>query len=89
MKTAQRRETFTLVVPQANHVELVGDFTDWEQHPIPLKKQTNGVWKATKSLPPGTYEYRFLVDGKWHDDETCTLRRPNSFGGENCVREVK
>ncbi len=40
-------------------------------------------------LEPGTHEYRFKVDGQWRDDEECAQRRPNEFGAQNCVREVK
>ena len=85
MKT---RQTFSLENPGAQHVQLVGDFSDWEKNPINLKRQKNGLWKATVSLPPGTYQYRFLVDGGWQDDPACPTRVPNPFGEMNCVREV-
>jgi 1,4-alpha-glucan branching enzyme len=84
----KKRETFELVEPNASTVVLVGDFTAWEQNPIPLKKQKDGVWRAAVPLDPGNHEYRFLVDGQWRDDDTCCTRKPNPFGGQNCVREV-
>ncbi len=64
---------------------LAGDFTGWQQAPLDLKKDRAGVWKKTVSLPPGQYEYRLLVDGHWQDDPDCRERRPNQFGGQNCV----
>ena len=87
-KSAKKKETFSFKAPDAMSVMLVGDFTHWQSSPISLTKQKNGVWKTTVSLEPGTYHYRFLVDGEWRDDPECTLRVPNPFGAENAVRQV-
>ena len=87
--TLKKKETFQILDPTANQVVLVGDFTAWDQNPIPLKRQKDGVWKAVVPLAPGLHEYRFVVDGQWRDDSQCPVRRSNPFGGENCVREVE
>ena len=84
----KRKETFEFVEPLAGSVQLVGDFTAWQDRPIELKRQKTGVWRATVPLDPGPHEYRFLVDGQWRDDAHCGARSPNPFGGENCIREV-
>ena len=84
----KQRVAFSLLAPDAQAVALAGDFTGWEQQPAPLKKLKSGVWKTTIALPPGSHQYRFLVDGQWHDDPECPARVPNSFGTENCVRVV-
>jgi 1,4-alpha-glucan branching enzyme len=78
-------QTFRCKAPNAISVLLAGDFTHWQQRPIPLKRSPDGVWQTTVALPPGTHHYRFIVDGEWRDDPECTLRMPNPFGGENCV----
>ena len=85
---AKKKESFELVEPNASDVQLVGDFTDWERNPIALKRQKDGCWKATVPLDPGPHQYRFLVDGKWRDDSTCSRRATNPFGSQNCVRDV-
>jgi hypothetical protein len=54
-----------------------------------MTKAEDGIWRAKVKLPPGTYHYRFIVDGEWHDDPACTLRIPNEFGGSNILREVR
>jgi len=87
-KEQTKKETFQFSEPDANNVLLVGDFTQWDQQPIALKRQKDGVWKATVALEPGTHEYRFLVDGQWRDDMQCCERRANPFGGQNCIRDV-
>lgn len=88
-KTAKRKVAFSYEAPGAREVLLAGDFTGWQQAPVPLKKGKNGLWKATINLPPGRYEYRLLVDGQWQDDPQCPDRFPNQFGGENCVCVVQ
>ena len=81
-------QIFAIHAPAAMTVQLAGDFTHWQEHPISLKKETGGVWRTQVELPPGTHHYRFIVDGSWTDDPDCTLRVPNSYGGENMVRTV-
>ncbi|PYL00201.1 MAG: hypothetical protein DME19_05900 [Verrucomicrobia bacterium] len=84
-KLQKYKVTFSIQAPEARNVRLVGEFSDWEHHPIDLKKLKSGEWKATLSLGEGKYEYRYLVDGQWRDDPHCTARVPNAFGGQNCV----
>jgi 1,4-alpha-glucan branching enzyme len=85
---AKSVQEFYYSAPEANSVQLVGDFTHWQRKPINLVKQGNEVWKTSVALAAGTYHYRFLVDGAWCDDPQCTLRIPNIFGSHNMVREV-
>ena len=81
-------QTFSLRSPGAMTVQLVGDFTQWQQHPITLQKEPDGVWKTKVELSPGVHHYRFMVDGEWRDDPECTLREANPFGGQNMMRHV-
>jgi len=87
-KTNKRKVTFVLSAPQAESVFLVGDFSDWDQQPVSLRRSPDGLWKATLPLSEGRHEYRYLVDGRWQDDPDCSFRVPNSFGSQNCVRVV-
>lgn len=86
--TKQKKQQFSITAPSAMSVLLAGDFTHWQQKPIPMKKEPNGVWRASIDLEPGKYHYRFIVDGEWRDDPECTLRVTNPFGTENAVRQV-
>lgn len=87
-KEIKKPETFSFSAPDALSVSLVGDFTNWQSQPVHMKKDKNGVWKAVISLEPGTYHYRFLVNGEWRDDPECTLRVANPYGSQNAVRKV-
>lgn len=85
----KRKITFSLTAPGAGAVELLGDFTGWEQAPVALRPSKTGKWSKQLSLVPGRYEYRFRVDGQWCDDPACASRVPNGFGSENCVLVVE
>ena len=84
-RTSKKKVTFSYAAPEAKSVQLASEFTDWEKAPVNLKKGKGGLWKTTVPLPPGRYEYRFLVDGQWQDDPQCPNRHPNQFGSVNCV----
>jgi hypothetical protein len=49
------------------------------------RAEGNGMWKKTLCLEPGVYEYRFVVDGIWHDDAGSVEGWTNEFGSFNCV----
>jgi hypothetical protein len=83
-----RLRSFSFAAPGAASVQLVGDFTQWQQKPINMHKGADGVWSTAVELPPGSHPYRFLVDGEWHDDPQCTRYVPNPYGGQNAVCEV-
>lgn len=89
VQTANRRmQTFSLAAADATNVQLVGDFTQWQEKPVNLQKGADGIWRATVELPPGAYHYRYLVDGQWRDDPECAMQVSNPFGGQNAVRQV-
>jgi 5'-AMP-activated protein kinase regulatory beta subunit len=79
----KRRVDFSLNAPQAQEVLLVGDFNQWNPKTHPMKKDQDGNWMKTVIIPPGEYEYRFLVDGEWRDDPQNDRLCPNCFGTQN------
>jgi len=80
--------TFRLHAPEAQAVFVTGEPWGWVPEAGPLKRDPDGNWTAIKYLPPGRYEYRFVVDGEWTDDPACPERVSNEFGTENCVLRV-
>jgi len=79
---------FAFTAPTAMSVQLVGDFTQWQQKPVNMRKGPDGVWRTIVELPPGTHHYRFLVDGQWRDDPECSVNVPNPYGTRDSVRRV-
>ncbi len=84
-----KSQTFHFTAPEAGTVLLAGDFTRWQEAPIAMRRDRNGVWNATVNLTPGRHAYRFIVDGEWRDDPECRVRVPNPFGGEDMIREIR
>jgi 1,4-alpha-glucan branching enzyme len=83
-----KKQMFRYKGPAAGSVLLVGDFTNWQQSPVPMERGEDGTWTATVALRPGTHTYRFIVDGDWRDDPECSVRVPNAFGSQDMVRKV-
>ncbi|NQX93222.1 MAG: hypothetical protein HRT74_14065, partial [Flavobacteriales bacterium] len=51
----------------AHEVILSGSFNNWAPREVPMTKTTTG-WEIDYVLPPGNYEYKFVVDGTWITD---------------------
>lgn len=82
-----KRVSFRLNDPQAREVFLCGTFNTWDPSVCPMKRGRKGLWSASLTLEPGTYEYRFLVDGEWQNDPHSETV-PNPYGACNNVRIV-
>jgi hypothetical protein len=54
---------FTYYDPSAYSVALAGSFNNWDMRANPLEKDAEGTWKAVVPLGPGTYEYKFVING--------------------------
>jgi 1,4-alpha-glucan branching enzyme len=87
-KAKPKKVRFNLYAPEAEKVFLAGDFNNWDIDTLPMEKDTKGTWGTSVALQPGRYEYRFWVDGAWHDDPNAVDRVENPFGSQNCVRIV-
>jgi 1,4-alpha-glucan branching enzyme len=77
-----------IVAPGAKEVFVAGSFNNWHTAAIPLKSLPSGEWRGELKLPPGRYEYLFVVDGKWLPDPAAHEMAPNPFGGWNSVVSV-
>ena len=88
-KSKTKKVPFEFVAPDAQKVYLAGDFNNWSPKTNLMKKDKKGTWKATVTLKPGRYEYRFLVDDNWQNDSSCAGCVTNEFGTQNCVRIVE
>lgn len=73
----------------AKKIFLAGDFTNWEAAPKRMRRSQAGkdVFCTHIELPPGTYEYKYIVDGEWRTDPVAP-ERPNAHGTTNSVLEV-
>jgi 1,4-alpha-glucan branching enzyme len=68
--------------PEAKKVALVGDFNNWDQEAMPLKKTPEGSWETVVSLQTGReYSFRYLVDdARWENDWNADKYSPSPYG---------
>ena len=88
-KPKRSRVTFRLEAPDVNEVILMGDFNGWNPKKHPMKHKNDGIWEKTTVLPPGSYEYKFLVDGDWQMDPNSSQVRMNCYGTYNNLLVIK
>jgi nucleotide-binding universal stress UspA family protein len=74
--------------PGAKSVRIAGTFNDWHPQVTEMINVGGDRWAKALSLPPGRYEYRFVVDGQWRDDPTASDKVANPFGTSNAVLNV-
>jgi 1,4-alpha-glucan branching enzyme len=80
----------TFILPEgaeARTAHLVGDFNNWDQKALPMKKLKDGTFKAIIELEAGReYQYRYLVNGsEWINDDAADRYVAHPYGGENSV----
>ncbi len=68
-------------------VFVAGSFNGWSAGPDPLVKGPDDVFRLSKALPPGTHEYKFVVDGEWTPDPANTNSNAANHG--NSVIKVE
>ncbi|PJA27318.1 MAG: sporulation initiation inhibitor Soj [candidate division Zixibacteria bacterium CG_4_9_14_3_um_filter_46_8] len=72
--------------PEAAAVMLAGDFNNWSPDSgLMEKRDMAGLWERLITLDPGTYQYRFVVDGKWIADPSNPIKADDNLGGVNSV----
>jgi 1,4-alpha-glucan branching enzyme len=71
-------------------VYLAGTFNGWDATALPMSPAEGGEWYADIELAPGSYEFKFVVDGEWGCEPgcegphtACAKCIPNAFGTMN------
>lgn len=67
-------------------VALAGAFNGWA--PQAMRKQKDGSFACSVDLEPGTYEYKFIVDGQWVVDPDTNAWAMNAYGSFNSVARI-
>ncbi len=81
---------FCMEAPDARRVALVGEFNNWQQESAAdLQRDEKGIWRGNVALPPGNYQYKYLVDGQWYLDPENPLRMVDKNGLVNSLIKVK
>ncbi len=79
----------------AKQIFLAGSFNGWNPQALPMHRESGNEWAAEIELIPGTYQYKFLIDGEWCCEPGCDSRNlacekcvPNPFGTMNRKLQV-
>ena len=78
---------------EARDVRIAGDFNGWVPdkgvRSLTEREGDQQVWTKILKLPPGTYEYRYVVDGDWREDPANPHQAPGRVGERNSVLVVR
>ena len=89
-KPAKKAVVFTVHAEKGKTVCLAGDFNEWSPTAKKMAfKARTGVYAASVMLAPGTYQYKFEIDGARCADPTNVNAVPNDQGTFNSVITVK
>ena len=87
---AAKGVVFSIHAEKGKAVYLAGEFNKWD--PTAKKmvyKARRGLYTATLKLAPGSYQYKFVIDGTWCADPANANAVPNTQGTFNSVIDVK
>lgn len=59
----------------ARAVAVAGEFNGWNTSALRMEAKRAGIWSTVTHLAPGTYGYKFVVDGNWTMDPSNTLTK--------------
>jgi chromosome partitioning protein len=87
LKLQEEREIlFRVEAPEGAVVQIAGDFNEWVPESLDFtESQGRPLWHKTISLRPGSYEYKYLVDGRWIADPANDITVEDAYGGVNSL----
>ena len=78
-----------LEAPAASSVAIAGDFNGWSPTINLEDRDGDGVWSGRLAVPPGIYEYMFVLDGsRWVTDPHAEWYSDDGFGNRNAVLAI-
>ncbi len=88
-KPATIKKQFFIHAPEATSVRIAGSFSNWiPTDDFSMERMEDGTWTKTIALAPGKYQYKFVVDDMWVEDQDNPNSVESPFGGKNSFIEV-
>lgn len=74
----------------ATSVSVTGSFDGWRSGGTPMRREADGEWRLSlPAPPPGSYRYKFVVDGeRWLSDPSHARREPDPYGGFDSILQI-
>lgn len=86
---ALTRVRFSLPAQRGKHIHVAGTFNAWNPTSLAMKWSARAnAYTAALELPPGRYEYKYVIDGYWCIDPYCPEWVVNEHGSLNSVLRV-
>ena len=84
------RVTFSVRAEVGSKVFVAGSFNNWDATAKQLEdKKGTGLFSGIVTLPKGTREYKFVINGSWCADPECKDWVQNDVGSYNSVKIVE
>ncbi|MCD4691233.1 hypothetical protein K8S17_07210 [bacterium] len=83
---------FSIRENTAGTIHLAGAFNAWSTDATPMADDDgDGIWTVVIELEPGSYEYKFVIDGgaQWVADSGNSESVPDPYGGQNSLVVVE
>ena len=75
--------------PPDAQVQIAGDFNDWKPEPLNYRDHSGKQgWQKLISLKAGSYQYKYLINGRWVTDPENDQTVGNDLGEYNSVVNV-
>ena len=89
-KSTKKEVTFTIHADAGKAVFVAGEFNSWDPTVQKMAyKARKGIYAATLKLEPGTYQYKYVIDGTWCADPENVNAVANDQGTFNSVVVVQ
>jgi hypothetical protein len=83
------KKQFVIYAPDAKSVRIAGSFCDWNPtDDYSLERMEDGTWTKTIALAPGWYQYKFVIDDVWVEDQNNPKSIDSPYGGKNSLVEI-
>lgn len=73
----------------ASAVALVGNFNNWDLLADPMTEESDGSFRFEVALNPGTYRFKYVLDGSDWVSDPAHETEPDNYGGQNNVLRVR
>ncbi len=73
--------TFSVCIPGAHRVDVVGVFSGWHEQRFPMQRVDGDCWRLELTPGPGEHQFRYLVNEEiWLLDASAHGTRINAEG---------
>lgn len=88
-RAPEKDVVFRVEAPAYAAVQIAGDFNNWVPEFLHFTESSETpVWHKAIRLKPGSYEYKYLIDGRWSLDPQNSRAVHDPYGGMNSLLNV-